>query len=127
MSMHLVHPSLSTTGKKKGKKTYKSADAAARSRELNASWEALKTSYGVSTTSKKKSKDNSVYNPPKLRYRGQELLKAPSLCNGVGSCAKQETPVYSGDAMIGIGQLHKSNSVPIFKQEDAVDIARMRR
>ncbi len=127
MSMHLVHPSLSTTGKKKGKKKYKSADAAARSRELNASWEALKTSYGVSTNSKKKSKDNSVYNPPKLRYRGQELLKAPSLCNGVGSCAKQETPVYSGDAMIGIGQLHKSNSVPIFKQEDAVDIARMRR
>lgn len=125
--MHLVHPSLSTTGKKKGKKKYKSADAAARSRELNASWEALKTSYGVSTTSKKKSTDNSVYNPPKLRYRGQELLKAPSLCNGVGSCAKQETPVYSGDAMIGIGQLHKSNSVPIFKQEDAVDIARMRR
>ena len=127
MSMHLVHPSLSTTGKKKGKKKHKSAEAAARSRELNASWEALKTSYGVSTTSKKKSKDNSVYNPPKLRYRGQELLKAPSLCNGVGSCAKQETPVYSGDAMIGIGQLHKSNSVPIFKQEDAVDIARMRR
>lgn len=126
MSMHLVHPSLSTTGKKKGKKKHKSAEAAARSRELNASWEALKNSYGVSTTSKK-SKDTSVYNPPKLRYRGQELLKAPSLCNGVGSCAKQETPVYSGDAMIGISTMHKSNCVPVFSQEQAKDISKMRR
>ena len=126
MSMHLVHPSLSTTGKKKGKKKHKSAEAAARSRELNASWEALKNSYGVSPTSKK-SKDTSVYNPPKLRYRGQELLKAPSLCNGVGSCAKQETPVYSGDAMIGISTMHKSNCVPVFSQEQAKDISKMRR
>ena len=124
--MHLVHPSLSTTGKKKGKKKHKSAEAAARSRELNASWEALKNSYGVSPTSKK-SKDTSVYNPPKLRYRGQELLKAPSLCNGVGSCAKQETPVYSGDAMIGISTMHKSNCVPVFSQEQAKDISKMRR
>ena len=124
--MHLVHPSLSTTGKKKGKKKHKSAEAAARSRELNASWEALKNSYGVSPTSKK-SKDTSVYNPPKLRYRGQELLKAPSLCNGVGSCAKQETPVYSGDAMIGISTMHKSNCVPVFSPEQAKDISKMRR
>jgi hypothetical protein len=29
--------------------------------------------------------------------------------------------------MIGIGQLHKSNAVPVFKQEDAADIAKMRR
>ena len=127
MSMHLVHPSLSTTGKKKGKKKHKSAEAAARSRELNASWEALKNSYGVSATSKKNSKDTSVYTPPKLRYRGQELLKSPSLCTGVGSCTKQETPVYTGEAMLGVAQMHKSNSVPVFKQEDAIDIARMRR
>jgi len=29
--------------------------------------------------------------------------------------------------MIGLGQLHKSNTVPIFKAQDAVDIAKMRR
>jgi len=29
--------------------------------------------------------------------------------------------------MIGIGQLHKSNSIPVFQSEDAVDIAKMRR
>jgi hypothetical protein len=35
--------------------------------------------------------------------------------------------VYTGDAMIGISTLHKSNAVPVFRQEDAVDIAKMRR
>ena len=34
---------------------------------------------------------------------------------------------YTGDKLIGIGQMHKSNAVPIFKQEDAEEIARMRR
>jgi hypothetical protein len=29
--------------------------------------------------------------------------------------------------MLGIGQLHKSNAVPVFRTEDAADIARMRR
>jgi len=29
--------------------------------------------------------------------------------------------------MLGIGQLHKSNAIPIFKQADAVDLANMRR
>ena len=34
---------------------------------------------------------------------------------------------YTGDKLIGIATMHKSNSVPVFKQEDAEDIARMRR
>jgi hypothetical protein len=36
-------------------------------------------------------------------------------------------PVYTGDAMLGIGTLHKSNAVPIFSKEDAKDQANMRR
>jgi hypothetical protein len=35
--------------------------------------------------------------------------------------------VYSGDYIIGIGQMHKSNGVPITRKEDAVAIANMRR
>lgn len=44
-----------------------------------------------------------------------------------GSTALKEVPVYTGDLMIGIGTLHKSNGVPIFRAEDAQDLARMRR
>jgi hypothetical protein len=34
---------------------------------------------------------------------------------------------YTGDKLLGIATMHKSNAVPIFKQEDAEEIARMRR
>lgn len=45
----------------------------------------------------------------------------------MGIAAKAPTKVYTGDKMIGIAVLHKSNSVPIFSQEDAIDVAKMRR
>lgn len=51
----------------------------------------------------------------------------PSLDTGGGSATKRDAPVYTGTEMIGIGQLHKSNAVPVFKREDAEDLARMRR
>lgn len=51
----------------------------------------------------------------------------PSLDTGGGNASKRATPTYTGTAMIGIGQMHKSNAVPIFKEEDAVAIASMRR
>lgn len=34
---------------------------------------------------------------------------------------------YTGTKMLGIGVLHKSNSVPVFSSEEATDMARMRR
>lgn len=51
----------------------------------------------------------------------------PSMGTGVGNATLAPRPEYTGSAMLGIGQMHKSNAVPIFKQEDAVDIAHMRR
>jgi hypothetical protein len=34
---------------------------------------------------------------------------------------------YTGVSIIGIGTMHKSNAVPIFSQEQAEDISKMRR
>lgn len=52
----------------------------------------------------------------------------PSLTvNKVGLCTKRDSLKYTGNEMIGIGQLHKSNAVPVFRTEDAKDLARMRR
>ena len=51
----------------------------------------------------------------------------PSRDTGGAVATLKPTPVYTGDKMIGIGQLHKSNAVPVFRAEDAEDIARMRR
>lgn len=45
----------------------------------------------------------------------------------MGNAALQPKKVYTGDKMLGIGTLHKSNAVPVFSMEEAHDIARMRR
>ena len=42
-------------------------------------------------------------------------------------CVKPADKVYTGDKMLGIGTLHKSNAVPVFKKEEAEDMAKMRR
>lgn len=50
-----------------------------------------------------------------------------SLMTPGGSTALKPTQQYTGTKMLGIGQLHKSNAVPVFQSEDAVDLAKMRR
>lgn len=40
---------------------------------------------------------------------------------------KKGNKVYTGDKMIGIGTLHKSNAVPVFSDTEAKDMAKMRR
>jgi hypothetical protein len=44
-----------------------------------------------------------------------------------GTLAKKESQQYTGTKMLGIGSMHKSNAVPVFSDEEAIDIARMRR
>ena len=43
------------------------------------------------------------------------------------SMAKKEEMVYTGTEIIGIAQMHKSNAVPIRNQEQAIEVATMRR
>ena len=42
-------------------------------------------------------------------------------------CTKKPEKVYTGTEIIGIGQMHKSNAVPIRRKEDAKSLANMRR
>jgi hypothetical protein len=52
----------------------------------------------------------------------------PSKVTPGGDCTKPVLgKVYTGTAMKGIGTLHKSNAVPIFTDEEAIDQANMRR
>ena len=47
---------------------------------------------------------------------------------GLAICSKQQSRTYSGEQkLLGIATLHKSNMVPVFAKQDAVDIANMRR
>jgi hypothetical protein len=51
----------------------------------------------------------------------------PSLDSMSGSTARREPQQYTGDKLLGIATMHKSNMVPVFRAEDAKEIARMRR
>jgi hypothetical protein len=58
----------------------------------------------------------------------RETPKIPSLnASMMGNATVQPKKVYTGDKILGIGTLHKSNAVPVFSVEEAQDMAKMRR
>ena len=66
---------------------------------------------------------------PKLTIpAGRDVRKYPSMVTPGGTATKPvRGNVYTGTALKGIGTLHKSNAVPIFSNEEAIDQANMRR
>ena len=130
MSMHLHHPSLSLNGKKKGKVKFRNADEARKSRELDAEWKELQKKWGVEAEDKKRRRAMSA---EPLTYKltapaGRSTTNhIPSKDTGIGVASAAPAKVYTGTKMLGIGTMHKSNSVPIFSDEEAVAISTMRR
>lgn len=123
MTMHLLPPMYSMTGKKKGKQKFRNSAAAAKSRDLDDSWNELLKKYPpmkVKPASKK-----LVYKLEVPEERSTKKYK--SVDTGGGSTAPVKTKVYTGDKMVGIGTMHKSNMVPIFSDQEAKDISTMRR
>lgn len=63
---------------------------------------------------------------PSYAFRGQGE-QAPSLNTGVGNAIKKEPMMYTGTRLKGIAVMHKSNLVPVFSEDEAKDLASMRR
>lgn len=130
MTMHLVGPALSLNGKKKGKQKFRNAEEARRARELAADWDKLKAKWAVPAKEKRVGK---IFEPLHTGgYKlttpvGRETPRYPSRNTGDGIASTKATQQYTGTKMKGIGTMHKSNSVPIFSDEEAVAIATMRR
>lgn len=130
MSMHLHHPSLSMSGKRKGKVKFRNAEEARKARELDASWKELQKKYELDAEAKKRQRALAA---APLSYKlstppGRSTSHAiPSRNTGDGIASTKQAPQYTGTKMLGIGVMHKSNSVPIFSDEEAVEIATMRR
>ena len=51
----------------------------------------------------------------------------PSLNTGLAVASAAPRKVYTGDKILGIATMHKSNAVPVFNSSDAVEISNMRR
>jgi hypothetical protein len=52
--------------------------------------------------------------------------KYPSV-DSMGMTYARKENVYTGDRLLGIATMHKSNMVPVFSQESAEEISKMRR
>ena len=130
MTMHLAHPALSTTGKKRGKQKYASAEAKRRAEILREDWEALKRSHGITTERRTRARDmtGNLTDTYKLTAPpGRDAPRITSRDTGWVPCTKGTDKVYTGTKVKGIGTMHKSNAVPIFSDEEAVEISTMRR
>jgi len=130
MSMHLEGPWLSTTGKKKGKIKFRNAEEARKSRELDEQWNAIQKKWGVEAETKRQTRAMAA---EKLSYSLSTPIgrtnthHIPSLNSGAGVATMTPAKVYTGTKVKGIATMHKSNAVPVFSDEEAIDISKMRR
>lgn len=104
------------TDQKSRKKKHKSRKAEA----LKESWKELLDKYPTKELGPVKQKTYSLKIP-------RETIRHPSLDTGYGQTPMPPEKVYTGTEMIGTSQLHKSNEIPVFRKEDVIDIAKMRR
>jgi hypothetical protein len=130
MSMHLEGPWLSTTGKRKGKTKWRSAEHKRQAEQLDREWQDLKKRHAAEQENRKRERAMSapVFTATQP-YRRDTSAHIPSLNGGVdmAPALKSKEKVYTGNKIIGIGTMHKSNAVPIFSDSEAKEISSMRR
>ena len=129
MSMHLVGPALTTTGKKKGKQKFRNAEQARKARQLKDDWEDLLKRHGIEQEQRKQKRAMvaETYKAPAPFRRETPHIASLNSKDCCGVATKAPEKVYTGSAIKGIATMHKSNAVPVFSQEDAIDISKMRR
>jgi len=130
--MHLEGPWLSTTGKKRGKIKFKSAEAKREHERLAQEWQDLLKRQGVEVEAETRKRNRALKAEP-LTYKlstpvGRTTTNhIPSLNSGAGVATLAPAKVYTGTKVKGIATMHKSNAVPVFTDEQAVEISSMRR
>ncbi len=140
MTMHLEGPWLTTTGKKKGPKKWASSEAKAHAerlarewRDREREWAKLSPKFSTRNTTAKSSKPVEPKRTTPLKSSGpkfppgREPIEVKSLDTGWVTCSKATDKEYTGTKVKGIGTMHKSNAVPIFSDEEAIEISKMRR
>jgi len=77
---------------------------------------------------KRKKSEFKEYKPSGTYTRETKHYPSLSAMASPNSCAKKESMQYTGDLIVGIGTMHKSNAIPIMRDTDqAKEIATMRR
>jgi hypothetical protein len=117
------------SGKKKGKIKFRNAEEAQRARQLDTDWKDLLKRQGVESEEKKRKRAMAaaplVYDIGMPSDRSTSHIKSLGQTTGIASL--KHVQMYTGTKVLGIATLHKSNAVPVFSSEEAVDISKMRR
>jgi hypothetical protein len=120
----------STTGKKPGKKKWASAEAKRQAEQLEREWQTVVAKHATKTVVKTTTAPRKLVKPPVGVLRipeGRGTRHIHSLDTGLGNASLPPQKVYTGDKVKGIATMHKSNAVPVFTDEQAQDISKMRR
>lgn len=98
-------------------------------RELAAEWEAIQKKWdNVPKFARSGSPTGRIVEPHRPAFQELPMTQRPrSLVTPGGSTEPTPTQIYTGNNLVGIAVMHKSNLVPVFSQEQAVDTAQMRR
>lgn len=137
MTMHLEGPWMTTTKySKKAHKKWASSEAKQKATREAREWEELQRSWDK-LAPRFSSRREPARDMPRGAFRplqsgpkyppGREPQNIPSRDSGMGVAAAPAPKVYTGTKIKGIGTMHKSNAVPIFSDDEARDIATMRR
>jgi hypothetical protein len=129
--MHLLPPMYSTTGKKRTKRKWESAEQKRQAMTRQDEWNrklvqfdkmSPKFSTGPYNAPRKTMADFLPKTPP-----GRETPRIESQDTGWVTCTAVKDNEYTGTKIRGIGTMHKSNAVPVFSDQEAKDISSMRR
>jgi hypothetical protein len=129
--MHLEGPWLSTTGKRKGKHKFASSEVKKKIEQLDKEWKELQKRWGIEADDRKRKRAmsaeplNGWYSLSIPEGRSTAHIKSLGQDNGVATLPPAK--IYTGTKVKGIATMHKSNAVPVFSDEEAVDISKMRR
>jgi hypothetical protein len=130
MTMHLSHPALTTTGKRKGKQKFASSEAKLKQEALSQEWEQNQKKWAAMSKPRAMNLPSSkvalpVLGPPPGRFMASQTK---SVDTGVtGPVTVKQTQHYTGTKIIGIAQMAKSNAIPIYNPDHIEEVARMRR
>ena len=94
----------------------------ATQRQLMSEWDSIVNKHKVNVSKHVKPMSKlqpAVYRRPTVQVDSHKVMQCDIVV--------KPKMVYTGNKIIGIGTLHKSNAVPVFSQEEAIDISKMRR
>ena len=137
MTMHMLGHAFSTVNTSRRKKKLSDSQYHKFAMELNAYNKQMKK-YGLKPKTLdeyiayrqgklKPQLKGVVKDPLKATTLRRESPKVPSYGDQVGSIPAKPEQKYTGTLIKGVAVTHKSNIVPVMNQEQAEDIARMRR